>query len=137
VDNLRLYFARDDGVSDRTIYLAERPAIGAPFSSAQRLAGVAYSFVDANPAVSEDELVIVFNSTRPGGVGGADLWYSTRARKQDAFSAPQPVPVVNSPSREGEVSLSPDGCTLYFASDRPGGRGGLDFYRSHLVPSGP
>lgn len=37
---------------------------------------------------------------------------------------------VNSASIDGELCLSPDGSTLYFASKRPGGLGEADIYRS-------
>jgi len=32
---------------------------------------------------------------------------------------------------DSQPSLSPDGNTLYFASNRPGGLGGIDLYVSH------
>ena len=41
-------------------------------------------------------------------------------------------------SREGEISasISPDGKTLYFTSNRPGGYGGMDIYRAVKLPNG-
>jgi len=36
---------------------------------------------------------------------------------------------INSKHWEGRVSISPDGLTLYFSSDRPGGFGGKDLYK--------
>jgi outer membrane protein OmpA-like peptidoglycan-associated protein len=36
---------------------------------------------------------------------------------------------VNSKHWEGRISISPDGLTLYFSSDRPGGLGGKDLYK--------
>lgn len=41
-------------------------------------------------------------------------------------------PVINSSYWDSQPSLSSDGRTLYFASNRPGGRGGSDIYVSHL-----
>jgi outer membrane protein OmpA-like peptidoglycan-associated protein len=37
---------------------------------------------------------------------------------------------INSKYQETSLCLSPDGNTMYFASDRPGGLGGLDIYKS-------
>ncbi len=33
-------------------------------------------------------------------------------------------------------ALSPDGAWLYFVSDMPGGKGGLDIWRVRIVPGG-
>lgn len=41
---------------------------------------------------------------------------------------------VNSYAWEGHCSLSPDGKTLYFSSDRAGGYGGRDIYKATLLP---
>jgi len=44
--------------------------------------------------------------------------------------------IINSPAREPSASLSPDGQTLYFVSDRTGGFGGTDIYKVSLVDNG-
>ncbi|MCE3228757.1 MAG: hypothetical protein K0S32_3308 [Bacteroidetes bacterium] len=41
---------------------------------------------------------------------------------------------VNSYSWDGHCSLAPDGKTLFFSSERPGGYGGRDIYRAALLP---
>ncbi|MCG8390258.1 MAG: OmpA family protein [Cytophagales bacterium] len=43
---------------------------------------------------------------------------------------------VNSRSLETTGSITPDGKTLYFASNRPGGYGGMDIYTSQKLESG-
>lgn len=43
---------------------------------------------------------------------------------------------INSPHNETHASISPDGKTLYFASDRRGGFGKLDIYKSELQKDG-
>ncbi len=49
------------------------------------------------------------------------------------FSSPTRVAPLNSPYNEGAPSISPVGDFIYFASDRPGGAGGFDLYRSRRV----
>jgi hypothetical protein len=43
---------------------------------------------------------------------------------------------INSPAIENGASISPDGKMLYFASNREGGLGGFDIYRSQILPNG-
>lgn len=43
---------------------------------------------------------------------------------------------INSRSLETSASISADGNTLFFTSDRPGGFGGLDLYMSRKLPDG-
>ncbi len=38
--------------------------------------------------------------------------------------------IINSPYNESSISVSPDGRTYYFSSNRPGGYGGKDIYRA-------
>jgi hypothetical protein len=46
-------------------------------------------------------------------------------------------PNINSSKfEESSASISPDGKTLYFASNRSGGLGGFDIYRTRILPSG-
>ena len=46
-------------------------------------------------------------------------------------------PVINHPKYlESTASITPDGKTIYFASDRIGGQGGLDIYRTQLLANG-
>ncbi len=43
---------------------------------------------------------------------------------------------INSPSLETTCSITPDGKTIYFASDRTGGKGGLDIWKTELKADG-
>ncbi len=43
---------------------------------------------------------------------------------------------INTPYYEGRISLSSDGTELYFVSDRPGGFGGSDIYKSKISRRG-
>jgi outer membrane protein OmpA-like peptidoglycan-associated protein len=46
------------------------------------------------------------------------------------------APTVNSKHLETTASITPDGKTIYFASDKLGGKGGLDIYRTELQSNG-
>ncbi len=43
---------------------------------------------------------------------------------------------INSPNLETTCSITPDGKTIYFASDRTGGKGGLDIWKTELKADG-
>jgi len=84
---------------------------------------------ELGPALRHDGLEIIFGSTRPGGLGGYDLWTATRRHTWQPWSTPQNVSVLNSSSNEvGRFSFSYDGREFYFGSDRPGGYGSRDLY---------
>ena len=67
-------------------------------------------------------------SSRPGGVGGKDIWVSTRETTSDPWSMPVNLGEVNSSNDDGQPALSWDGTAMYFFSSRPGGVGGMDLY---------
>lgn len=68
-------------------------------------------------------------------VNGGDILVSTQKSKD--WSKPEPLRGdVNSEYWEGSASISKDGNYLYFASNRPGGYGGIDIYRSEKQKNG-
>lgn len=72
---------------------------------------------DTTPYVAPDESFMIYASTRPGGVGGLDLFISLR--ENGAWGAPQLLPEpINSRVRDFCPLVSPDGQWLYFSSDR-------------------
>ena len=67
---------------------------------------------------------------RLDGYGRCDIYHSVL--KRTGWSVPQNLgPPVNTEAKESQPSLSADGLSLYFSSDRPGGRGGMDIWVSH------
>jgi len=80
---------------------------------------------------------LMFWSTRAGGLGGADLWISTRQTVHDPWSPPLDMGApLNSSFDDVTPNLSFDGRTLIFGSNRPGGQGGNDLWMSTRTPSG-
>jgi len=94
-------------------------------------------FTDQGPTLRSDGREIFFFSTRPGGVGGTDLWTSTRRSVHDPWTSPVNVGApLNSTAAEQQPSLSSGGRSLLFASSRSGGFGGTDIWMSTRAPSG-
>ncbi len=82
------------------------------------------SAADRMPSVSADSLSLYFSSYRPGGHGGDDIWVTRRATIDDDWGSPENLaPRINTPSNDSHPSISLDGLTLFFSSNRPGGYG--------------
>ncbi len=84
------------------------------------------------PRVSRDGSLLVFVRGRAGA--NADLY--SRKRTPQGWSAAEPIAAINTEHDELGPELSPDGCALYFYSDRPGGLGGYDIWVSRATPDG-
>ncbi|MBN2492259.1 MAG: PD40 domain-containing protein [Planctomycetes bacterium] len=67
------------------------------------------------PTLTGDMLTIYFTSTRAGGVGGRDIWMSTRTAIGQPWSTPVNVAALNSTSEESYVTVRPDDLEIYFA----------------------
>ena len=134
-DGLTLLFgaARQNslGQLDEDIYVATRETISEPFGPPQNLGAPVNSlgFGDYSPELSADKLTLDFSSSRPGGLGQADLYITTRESVDDPWEPPQNLgPNANSPYFEGQPSISANGKTLYWDSDRPDGLGDFDIW---------
>ena len=124
-----LYFSSNrSGVSN--IYRSVENSDGS-FAAPAAVAELNTAFEDARPNVRKDGLEIVFDSTRPGGSGGPDLYAATRGSVNETWSAPVNLgPAINSAAPDTRASLSWDGRTLLFGSGRAGGEGSTDIYVS-------
>ena len=93
--------------------------------------------LDGCPFISRDGLSLYMASNRPGGLGGIDIWVSTRASADGAWGAPVNVGApVNSTSNDFCPTLASDGERFFFVSNRPGGCGGADIYATRRLSSG-
>jgi len=102
------------------------------------------------PALTPSGNAIIFSTNRPRPDEDAspvpDAWPATvredRTRHDyDLYRAPitgsglgtaTPIIALNTRHDEGTPAISPVGDFIYFCSDRPGGRGGLDIYRARI-----
>lgn len=71
--------------------------------------------------------ILYFVSNRPGGQGGMDIWQCI-VNNGTASEPSNLGPQVNSTANEYTPFYDQTNSTLYFSSDRPGGKGGFDIY---------
>jgi peptidoglycan-associated lipoprotein len=93
---------------------------------------------DASPAFSPDGKTLVFARSNSGKKKDkspdVDLYMSRNINGQ--WTAPAVLPINDSLAWDGSPAFSRDGKTLYFASNRAGGIGGIDIYRTNIDASG-
>jgi outer membrane protein OmpA-like peptidoglycan-associated protein len=87
-------------------------------------------------SVSADGTIMVFTGcNRKDGMGLCDLYISKKIG--DQWSVPKNMgEPVNTIYKETQPSISPDGKTIYFSSNRKGGKGGLDLWKTSLTDTG-
>jgi len=132
VTTLMFTSTRPGGPGDFDIYQSTRVGDEGEFGPATLVPELSGPFRDTRTTISRDQLELILSSDvngRPNGVGGQDLWVSTRATTSGPWSTPVNLgPTVNTTFFDGAAALSFDGTTLYFFSNRPGGSGGNDIW---------
>jgi outer membrane protein OmpA-like peptidoglycan-associated protein/tetratricopeptide (TPR) repeat protein len=121
--------AQENG--DENLYVTRRTGEG--WSAPESLSSVINSPENEGTcAVSADGRTLVFTSCqgrKRRGFGNCDLYVSYQTGND--WSEPENLgKEINSGAWESQPALSPDGRTLYFVSDRPGGIGRRDLWRS-------
>jgi outer membrane protein OmpA-like peptidoglycan-associated protein len=87
---------------------------------------------ESTPSISADGRTLFFSSSRPGGVGGKDIWFS-RLDEKNKWTEPVNLgPNINTEGDEISPFIHFDGKTLYFASDGRLGMGGFDIFVTRL-----
>ena len=88
-DGLSLYFHsnRPGGLGGFDMYVSQRESVTDPWGAPINLGPtVNTAFDEGNPAFSRDGHLLFFQSIRPGGLGGIDLWVSSRNHTHDEFN---------------------------------------------------
>jgi Tol biopolymer transport system component len=94
-------------------------------------AAVNSTFDDADCLIRRDELgheTLWFTSlNRPAGKGDWDI-YTSAIQDDGSFAPATPVTELNTAARDTRMTLSGDGRTIIFTSNRAGGVGGIDMW---------
>jgi len=137
-DGSTLVFTRCDdpkGAGSCDLYISYRKGnvwttprnMGAPVNTAQW---------ETMPSLSASGDGLYFTSRRPGGQGGADIWFSRRL-PAGQWSVPENVgPQVNSSGDDQAPFMHADGQTLFFMSDGHPGMGGFDLFMAQREGDG-
>jgi len=135
-DSLSLYFisGRPDGSRSRSgdIWVATRETPQDPWVEPVNLGPTVNSpDEECGVCLSGNGLELCFASDRPGGLGGRDLWITTRA----SVSAPWGEPVnlgslINDAANDDNPCFTADGLSLIFNSGRSDGYGVADLWVS-------
>jgi hypothetical protein len=118
---------RPGGAGGFDLYVSELGDEGF-FGPAVLVPELSSAALEQRPSVRFDGLELFLHSNRPGSAGN-DLWVSTRSDVSDPWSPPVNLgPIVNGVAADQQPYIAADRRTLYFASNRAGGSGGLDLY---------
>ena len=131
-----LYFASEFPSGTRQIYVSRFQ--NNVYENPQEVASINDpNEEDRRPVLSADGLRIYFGSTR-AGIGGdndGDIWTASRSTLTATFGPVTNLWSLNSSAADFPVTLSHDGCTLYFASTRDTGI--QNQYRLYEATRGP
>jgi outer membrane protein OmpA-like peptidoglycan-associated protein len=117
------------GLAIAKIYAIEYK--GGKWSNAQDLSINSNDFTNMHPSISKDGKTMYFVSNRPGGLGGTDIYMTTKVGNNWS----EPVNLgskINTAGNEQFPYISSEGY-LYFASNGHAGLGGLDMFMSEQI----
>jgi Tol biopolymer transport system component len=135
-DMLEMYFDSDrPGLGTSDIWRATRSSVDAPWDPPMLVSELDTASFDGAPGITTDGLVMLFTSDRPGGLGGFDLWQSSRASRADAWATPALVAELSSNKDDSNPQPSPDGLVVWFSSTR-GGATARQLYRATRPTTG-
>lgn len=141
-DGRTLYYCSDrlDGIGGHDIWIATRSGDGAWDFSAPTNIGppVNTPLNEGVASIAADGRTIFFTGCeRDDGLGDCDIYVADLVG--GAFTSIRNLRSVNSPNWDTQPTVSADGNTLYFVSNRPGALGGyrdVDIYVATKLPGG-
>src|SRR5438552_3250346 len=139
--SLYLNSNRPGGLGETDIYVSQRSSVEEPWGPPVNVLVLNSAGVEQAPALSRDSHYLFFSTDRPGGMGGLDIWVSRREDIHDDFDWETPVPIteINSSVNDAGPAYfeNEEGRPqLYFQSQRAGGAGLADIYRTELQEDG-
>lgn len=145
-DDSTLYFTKSASVKDtknsgkksatlkQQIFYTAMNSYGLAHEEIRPFEHNSFDYDVMHPSISKDGKKLYFASNMPGGLGGYDIWVCSRGNgKWD--SPVNAGPSINTPGNEQYPFIARDN-TLYFASDKRAGLGGLDIFAAEPMLNG-
>jgi outer membrane protein OmpA-like peptidoglycan-associated protein len=137
IDNRELYYTRCKIKADKTLncdicyasldadgYWSDIKVLGSNINTPD--------YWESMPSISSDGNTLYFVSNRPGGMGGYDIYRSTKDNKGQWTKAINMGPSINTAGNEKSPFIHTDSQTLYFSSaDRHDNKTG-EYYAGHM-----
>lgn len=119
-DGLTMIFSSNRvGSDDDDGWMTTRPDVNSPWTTPTLIPLINSSGRDMGFSLTEDELTLYLTSNRTG-FGGFDIYASTRATRTSAWGAAERVVGLSTPWEDLFPTVTGDGNTIYFSSNRPG-----------------
>jgi hypothetical protein len=119
-DGMRLYYIVEEG-TDFVLRLSQRDSMYEPWPTGVQIPEINSLGWIESVSLTADELILVFSGRNiAGGQGGRDIWMASRPDTSLPFGNVVNLSELNTSSNDGSASVSPDGLTVFFASDRNG-----------------
>lgn len=126
----------ENGRSNEDFFISKKDKDGAWKKSRNLGKPINTSYNEGAQTISPDGKVIFFTvCNAPDGFGSCDIYVTLK--EGDFWTMPVNLgPPINTPAFESQPSISSDGKTLYFCSNRKGGQGGIDIWFSSRSDDG-
>lgn len=138
-DENTLFFTARNGnarTDDEDIFISTKDTFGEWTTPESISRNINTRFNEGTCSISADGRMMIFTACEGRqGYGSCDLYVTYKIGEE--WSIPNNLgPNINSPQWDSQPSLSADGNTLYFVSNRPGGIGNRDIYVSYRNEAG-
>lgn len=121
-DQLEIFFVsnRLGGVGGNDIYTATRGSTTEPWGPVSNVAELNTIEGETHPHVAPDGLSMYLSSNRAGGLGAADIYFTSRMARTDPWGPPTRVLELSSATGDFSAFPDPSGLILVLASNRTG-----------------